>query len=132
MPSVTWVQNSIEMNQNLRIELKQLRFFGHHGYHDEEKRTGNEFVIDLFVDILPVSGTITGIGDTINYVTLFDIVHDEMLVPRALLETLAMEITEHIHRRFPETKAISIRIEKTNPPIPRFRGAVAISYSKSW
>lgn len=120
------------MNETVTIELLNQRFFAFHGYHEEEQRTGNEFLVQLRVELEPRAGTITGIRDTVNYVSLFEILREEMQRRRALLETLAMETIERIHQQFPGIRRAWIKIEKINPPIPQFTGSVAVTHTKSW
>ena len=120
------------MSDNITISVNASRFYAFHGYHEEEKQTGNEFEVDLSVEILPGDGTITGIGETVNYVSLFEILREEMQRPRKLLETLAMEIASSLHQRFPEISKLSISIQKLNPPIYQFTGRVGIRYEKTF
>ena len=120
------------MNETLSIELNKLRFHAFHGHFPEERKTGNEFEVNLKVDAPVTGGTITSIRETINYVSLFEIVQQEMKEPRGLLETLAMEIAEKIHRAFPVIKNISISIFKLHPPIHQFTGNVSVTYTKEF
>lgn len=120
------------MNSLLTISLTGLRFFAYHGLYEEEKKTGNQFEIDLMVSYVPSSGTITDISDTINYVSLYELLKKEMQQPRGLLETLAMEIAEKIHHDFPMVKRIEFSIVKTQPPIIQFTGKVGVKYVKEF
>ena len=120
------------MNNLLRISLHQLRFFGYHGWHAGEKKSGNEFEVNLDVCYQPGSGTITGIHDTIDYSILFEILKSEMQTPRHLLETLVMEMAEKIHSRFPRVEKIEISISKLTAPIESFLGNVKVSYTREY
>ncbi len=120
------------MKELVIIELNNVRFHAYHGLFEEERRTGNDFVVNLRVEMIPASGTVTGIDETINYATLFRIVQEEMQQTRDLLETLTMEIAEHIHQSFPSVKKISISITKLNPPIAHFTGNVIVTYQKEF
>ncbi len=120
------------MNNLMTIELKKLHFFAFHGLYEEEKKTGNEFEVNLSVDYKPDTVVISEIADTINYAKLFDLVKAEMQKPRGLLETLAMEIVELIHSLYPQIIKAEISITKLYPPIAAFTGSVGVKYSKSW
>ena len=113
----------------ITVELKQLHFFAYHGLYAEERKTGHEFEVNLFVSYLPVSGTITGISDTVNYVELLK---SEMQKPRELLETFVMEVSEIIHLSFSQIKKIEIAVTKLHPPITGFTGTVGVKYSKEY
>ncbi len=120
------------MSGLLTIELKQLRFFAKHGLYAEERKTGNEFEVNLAISYQPNSGTITDLSDTVNYVQLYDLLKTEMQKPRNLLETFAMEVTELMHSSFPGIKKVEISITKLHPPIPKFTGTVGVKYSKEY
>jgi 7,8-dihydroneopterin aldolase/epimerase/oxygenase len=120
------------MNSILTISLTNLRFFAYHGLYEEEKKTGNQFDLELFVSYIPPSGTITDISDTINYVSLYELLKKEMQQPRGLLETLAMEIADKIHHDFPMIKRIELSVVKTQPPIAQFAGKVGVKYVKEF
>ena len=111
------------------IELKGVIFFAFHGLHEEERKTGNEYEVDLAVKYIAAGKKITKIEDTVNYVRLFEIVKQEMEKPRNLLETIAMAITEKIQEQFSQVKEVEVRINKKNPPIINFSGSVAVIYS---
>ena len=112
------------------IELKSVNFFAFHGLHDEERKTGNEYEVDLSVKYITDGKKITKIENTINYVRLFEIVKQEMEQPRNLLETVAISITEKIQEQFSQVKEVVVRINKKNPPIINFSGSVAVIYSQ--
>jgi dihydroneopterin aldolase len=116
----------------MTIELKQARFFAYHGLDEDEKKKGNDFEVSLSVTFSPSLHVIAEISSTINYVDLFEITREEMARPRDLLETLAMEIIEVVHSRFPAILHAEISITKLRPPIEGLVGTVGVTYSKDW
>jgi dihydroneopterin aldolase len=116
----------------ITIELKRLRFFAHHGLYAGERRTGNEFEVNLLVSYLPSTAMITDVTDTIDYVELVNIVSGKMNTPEDLLETLAMGIAEQVHVRFPQVKHVDIEIVKLYPPIEKFNGQTGVRYSREY
>jgi dihydroneopterin aldolase len=120
------------MNGIMTIAIKDVRMHAFHGVFAEERKTGHSFLIDLSVDFKPVSGTITALSETIDYVRLYEFLKKEMEQPRALLETLVMELAEHIHIAFPGIVKVDIAITKTSPPITGFAGKVGVSYSRAF
>jgi len=117
----------------ITVELRQLRFFANHGLYAEEKKTGNEFEVNLSVSFeLPVESRPNDISATINYVSLYEMVKEEMQKPADLLETLATGIERKIKAAFPQSKKISIAIAKLHPPIPNFTGSVSVSFEKEY
>ena len=120
------------MSGLITIELKKLRFLAYHGLYAEERKTGNEFEINLSVSYQPSSGTITGISDTVNYSELYTLLKTEMQKPRHLLETFLMEVAEFIHGSFPQIKKIEISITKLHVPISKFTGTAGVKYQKEF
>jgi dihydroneopterin aldolase len=116
----------------ITIELKKLRFLAFHGLYAEERKTGNEFEINLSVSFRPSSGTITGIADTVNYAELYQLLKTEMQKPRHLLETFLMEMAEVIHVAFPRIKKIEISITKLHVPVSKFTGTAGVRFEKDY
>lgn len=113
----------------ITIHLNDLRFYSHHGVHDEETRLGNNFELDVSVSF-EESGRISSLDETINYVGLYHIIDDRMKQPARLLETLAMDLAEEIRKYDERIRTINISISKLNPPINNFTGKVGVTYNK--
>ncbi len=116
----------------MTIELTGLRFHAFHGLYEEEKIAGNEFEVSLYVSYYPKSEMVNELSDTINYAVIFDLVKNRMCQRTDLLETIAMSITEKIHKQFPEVQKVDISIKKMHPPITGFIGNVAVRYQKEF
>ncbi len=130
IPSLYPLTTPKSMEELITVQLDEMRFFAFHGLHREERKTGNEFAVTLSLAFRPGGGTVTAIPDTVDYGQVFQVVKAAMQHPRDLLETLAMEITEELHQRFPFIRQAEIRISKLHPPIPGFQGNVAVTYRK--
>lgn len=120
------------MNNQLTISLNNLRFFSYHGLYAEERKTGNDFLVNLSISYQPQSGTINDISGTIDYSQVYELVKAEMQKPRDLLETFVMEMTEIIHVSFPGITKIDISITKMHLPISNFQGQAVVRYTKEY
>ena len=100
--------------------------------YQEELLVGNEFEVNVLMEIKAPKKTITSIEQTINYVEVFRITQEIFLKRRQLLEALAMEIADALHDNFNQIEKISITIKKMTPPIINFTGSVAITYHKAF
>ncbi len=116
----------------LTIELKNLSFYAYHGLYQEEKIIGNTFIINLSVSYIPTVTVIKNIEETINYVSLYEIVKHKMSVTTPLLETVAMEVAEDIYKAFPQIKKIAISIAKAKLPIENFVGDTVVIFTKEF
>lgn len=99
-----------------KVSLKGLKFFAYHGYYDEERKKGNDFICDVQVELKSFDALDDNIHDTVNYEDLFKIVEVEMQNTRKLLETVAYSIISKI-KELDNVVAASVSLSKLNPPI---------------
>ena len=105
-----------------RIVLEGMRFYGFHGVNPEERVLGQEYLVDLVVEMdLTQAGASDRLEDTISYAHIYRAVRDVMEgEPRNLLEAAAQSVADRILSDFP-VDSVSIRVKKPHPPI---RGSV--------
>ncbi len=113
------------------IHLHHLKFFSFHGIHEEERILGNEYEVNVDV-AFDEKGIITKIDETINYEKIFELVKQRMNKPAALLETVAQDIANQIHSTYNRARAVTVSVEKNNPPITNIEGAVGVTYTKEF
>ena len=115
----------------LTIQLHQLQFIAYHGLYKSEKINGNLFELDVDIE-LNISGSITSIDQTLDYVTVYEIINTRMKVATPLLETLAEDLIALIRLQHVLIKSISLTIKKLTAPIPDFKGIVAVNLKKDY
>ena len=111
-----------DFSQSDRIVLEGMRFYGFHGVNPEERVLGQEYLVDLTVemDLSPAGGS-DRLDDTISYAHIYRAVRDVMEgEPRNLLEAAAQAIADRVLSEFP-VDAVIVRVKKPHPPI---RGSV--------
>ena len=96
-----------------KIILKGMRFYGFHGLHDEERKTGQYFLVNLeCITNLHKAGVSDNIEDTINYSDIYQKVRRIIEgTPRNLLEAVAEEIADVLISDYP-IKKVTINISK--------------------
>lgn len=114
------------------VQLHNLLFTAYHGIFEEEKILGNEYIVDALMEFHEKQDVISHIHDTINYVTIYEIIKKRMAIPTQLLETVVMETGNEIHREFPYLKSISISIKKVHPPVEGMQGSAGVSWHKEF
>ncbi len=117
------------MSSRFTISLNNLRFRAYHGLYPAERQKGNDFVVNMEVSYTSKQAMITQLEDTIDYAALFEIINANMQDPVDLLETLVQRIAQSVHERYSDVKQITVSVEKLNPPIDKFTGSAAVSYS---
>ena len=118
----------------MTIELKGLVVFGRHGYLEEERRLGQRFLVDLWVDVQGEASDTDRIEDTVDYRRLASLVREVFAGPeRLLLEGLAGALAEGIVERFPPVTRARVRVRKPDvvldPPVDY--AAVLVERTKS-
>jgi dihydroneopterin aldolase len=104
------------------IELIGLVVFGHHGYLEEERRLGQRFLVDLWVDVRGEASASDRIEDTVDYRRLAALVREVFGgEERLLLEGLAGAIADGIVERFDAVERARVRVRKPDvvldPPV---------------
>lgn len=115
-----------------RITLTGLRVRGHHGVFDEERRDGQDFVVDMtvWVDLARAAET-DDLDDTLNYGALASRAAEIVAgKPWNLLETVGAAIADEVMED-PRPHAVEVTIHKPNAPIPLDFGDVAVTVRRS-
>ena len=117
-----------------RITLTGLRGFGYHGVYPEEKREGQEFIVDvtMAVDLRPAALS-DDVADTVHYGEVADEVVAEIAGPPLdLIETLAARIADRVLTR-PLVRSVVVTVHKPSAPItvPFTDVAVTIERAKA-
>lgn len=116
------------MNTVDEITLTGVRAFGHHGVYADEKRDGQEFVVDVTLRLpLHLAAVTDDVSDTVHYGELaeriVDIVQGE---PADLLETVAERIADDVLAD-PRVESVTVTVHKPAAPITVPFGDVAVT-----
>lgn len=116
-----------------KIKLNGLRFYGHHGFHAEETRLGQSFVVSLIMEVdLAKAGQTDDLEQTIDYSDVMETVAKIVEgPPMRLIERVAEEIARQVLKRHPRLQAITVECLKPNPPIPQTFDGVAVEITRS-
>lgn len=106
----------------MTVELLGLVLFGHHGYLDAERKFGQRFLVDLWVDVDETAASTDDIDNTVDYRDLAELVREVFAGPeRLLLEALAGAIADGVLDRFPGAQGVRVRVRKPDvvldPPV---------------
>ena len=118
------------MSERMTVHLSGLRFYGDHGLYKDVDAWGNEFEVDVQMQLSVPSERPLEIYQTIDYSKAYEIIRQCFSMRTGLLENLAIAIADELEQAFPGTIDVSISIRKLNPPIPQFKGAVGITYTR--
>ena len=115
------------------ISLEGLRFHAHHGYHGEERKLGNTFIVDISLEVdFEKASESDELKETVNYEEVYSIVKSEMELPSKLLEHIIHRIQERFEHQFPQIKSLEVSISKLNPPIGGVCEKAKVSIKKEY
>ena len=110
-----------------KIGLEDVRFHAPHGFYEEEHLMGNEFSVDVEVETNIVAAAQNDdLGGTVNYATVYYLLHAEMKKPTQLLEALAYRMANRIMQQFDGVRSVRLKLRKLNPPLGGRVGAASV------
>lgn len=110
------------------IKLHDLRFFSRIGVFEQERRVGNEFIVNVEVEVSASTFVEEDLTTSISYADIYEEVKDVMSGEWLLLETVAVKIRRKICDRWDAITSGSISIEKLAPPIVGIDGSCGVEY----
>jgi 7,8-dihydroneopterin aldolase/epimerase/oxygenase len=113
----------------IAVEVRDLRIFGRHGVHDEERERGQDFVFDVELEV-GERGSSDRLEDAVDYVEVATAVR-EVSDSRefALLEALASAVADELEARFsPERLRVRVRKPEVRPA--GLEGAVGVTVTR--
>lgn len=100
------------------IKLVGMSFYAHHGYYTHERTRGNNYIIDISVDMdIERAALSDELHHTVNYEVIYRICSDIMEQPCKLIETVAFRIAHEIKESFPHLQNIRVVIHKMKPEL---------------
>ncbi len=103
-----------------RIVLEGMRFYGFHGVNPEERVLGQEYLVDLAVEMnLTQAGASDRLEDTISYAHIYRAVRDVMEgEPQNLLEAAARSFADRRPDAFVPVDAPALHVPLARIPRP--------------
>ena len=100
------------------LNLDGMAFYAHHGYYTEERKRGNNYLIDVQISCdLDAAADSDDLSDAVNYETIYQICQQQMDNPRHLIEAVAKSIAEEIRTTFTEIEYVRIELKKLKPEL---------------
>jgi len=113
----------------ITVEVRELRVFGRHGVHEEERERGQDFLFDVELEV-GERGTSDRIEDAVDYVEVARMVQEVSDATQyALLEALASAVADELERRF-SPERVRVRVRKPEVRPAGLDGTVAATVSR--
>lgn len=101
-----------------QVSLEGMEFYARHGYYEEERKIGNKYSVDVYLDVdFQKAAKSDQLDGTVNYEKVYELVAEVMSVDARLLEHLAGKMVDSLKTSFPQVRKVTVRISKYNPPI---------------
>ncbi len=100
------------------IELENMDFFARHGCFEEERIIGNQFIVNLRMEVdIDKPAETDALSDALNYQQAYLVVQQEMEQPSNLLEHVAKRIVDALYKEFVQLKKVTVKVSKMSPPV---------------
>ena len=93
-------------------------FHAFHGCYELEQQTGSHFEVSL--RIATELGTVAehdDVTEAVNYLTVYEVVREQMGVTQRTIERVADNIIKALHARFSAIEEVECRVVKIAPPL---------------
>jgi 7,8-dihydroneopterin aldolase/epimerase/oxygenase len=100
----------------ITVEVRDLRVFGRHGVHEDERERGQDFVFDVELEV-GERGASDRLEDAVDYVEVARTVQQVSDAQQYnVLEALASAVADELQRRFsPERLLVRVRKPEVRP-----------------
>ena len=108
-----------------------MEFYAFHGCFAEERKIGTHFKVDIALTVDTAKAQRTDdINDTVNYLSVYQVIKAQMKESSNLLEHVADRIAEAVLLEFAGVKVVDLKVSKLNPPLGGKIGAVSVELIK--
>ncbi|MSO43480.1 MAG: dihydroneopterin aldolase [Candidatus Planktophila sp.] len=116
-----------------QILLEGIHGFGYHGLLEHERTNGQDFYVDLTLDVdLRAASLSDSIDDTVNYAEITDLVVAAITTnPVSLIEKLAGRIAEQILTAHPKVNAVTVTVHKPQAPVAASFKDIAVQITRT-
>jgi len=114
-----------------RIEIEGMEFYAYHGHFKEEQVVGSHFLVNAILETdLDKASQSDKLTDTINYLSVYQLIKEEMIIKSHLLEHLADRIIKRLYDNFPTLIKVRVKISKINPTMGGEIDKVSVTLEK--
>ena len=95
-----------------RIVLQRMEFRALHGCYELERKVGNRFTA-----CLGDAAAEDSVEQTVNYLTVYEVVSLQMRITQRTIERVAMNIIEAVYASFRQVRHVKCTVSKLAPPL---------------
>lgn len=101
-----------------KIVVEGIQVYAYHGCLPEEGLIGTNYTVDVLMETDFTAAALSDdLGQTIDYVVVYQIVKKQMAVRSNLIEQVGQRIVDELKSTFAGIKALEVKVTKLNPPM---------------
>lgn len=114
------------------IDIENMDFYAFHGCFAEERQIGTRFKVNLRIEVDTTRAQQSdSLDDTVNYLSVYQLVKRQMSIPSKLLEHVAERIAANLLLEFTPISYVRVKVTKCHPPLGGQMEGVAVTIEKS-
>ena len=116
-----------------RIFIQGLTLHAHHGVGDDEGRIGQQFLLDLTLELdLSAASHSDKLADTISYADVVDVASAAFRTKRfRLVEAAGGAVADAVLAKFPRIRALTVTVHKPHAPIAAVFADVGVTLKRT-
>lgn len=99
------------------VSLNGIKMRAFHGFYPEEREKGNDFILNICVELKSFDRADDNINDTVNYEEVYKICEAEMKQTKKLLESVVFAIITRLKNELEHVTSGKVSLKKLNPPL---------------
>ena len=100
------------------ITVSGIQLYAFHGCMQEEAKIGSNYVVDVVLETdLSLASASDELQHTVDYVSVNQIVTEQMAIRSKLLENVTKRIIDQLSLNHPEIVSMEVSVSKLTPPI---------------
>lgn len=101
-----------------KIEVNGIQLYAFHGCLEEEELIGGNYQVDVkIITDFTEAALVDDLTKTVDYVTVNEIVEEEMAIRSKLIEHVGLRILNRLKKEIKHPASYTVRIVKISPPI---------------
>lgn len=101
-----------------KILVEGIKVYAYHGCLEEEGKIGSNYIVDVTIETDFLKAAIADdLNQTIDYVTVYNIVKKEMSIRAKLIEHVGLRIINQLKKELHNLHKVEVKVTKLNPPM---------------
>ena len=116
------------MTKLAQFHINGLALHAYVGLYEEEKRTGNDFLVDIsYWAPYEAAAESDDLADAVNYGDMCRIVEETFQHKCNMLEQIAQMTVTALKQSYPQIRDLSVTVTKLNPPVTQTVRCISIT-----